>query len=227
MDSEATPQNLKQWRKELRASLLARRAACSPTERATWNEAILRFLATGFPFLHELVVGFCWPYKGEVDPRPLIHQLRKQGARVVLPAVVAKHQPLEFLEWWPKAPMKAGALGIPVPEGTPVLAPDAVLIPPVGFSESGWRLGYGGGYFDRTLAAMMPQPLKICVAHEVSRIPTIHPQPHDIPMDFVVTEAGIHAVADGGMQRINAAACAQLAAEIVARRRRQGVSEGT
>ncbi len=219
MDSGATPQDLKQWRRELRASLLARRTACSPTERATWNEAILHFLTTGFPFLHELVLGFCWPYKGEVDPRPLIHQLRKQGTRVVLPAVVAKHQPLEFREWWPRAPMKAGALGIPVPEGTPVLAPDAVLIPPVGFSESGCRLGYGGGYFDRTLAAMVPQPLKICIAHEFARIPTIHPQPYDIPMDFVVTEAGIHAVANGGMARINAAACAQLAAGIVAHRR--------
>jgi len=219
MDFDATPKDLKQWRKDLRALLLARRTACSLAERATWNEAILHFLATGFPFLHELVVGFYWPYKGEVDPRPLIHQLCKQGTRVVLPAVVAKHQPLEFREWWPRAPMKAGALGIPVPEGTPVLAPDAVLIPPVGFSESGWRLGYGGGYFDRTLAAMVPQPLKICVTHELARVPTIHPQPYDVPMDFVVTEAGIHAVADGGMARINAAACAQLAAGIVAHRR--------
>ena len=224
--SQSTPPDLKQWRKEQRVSLLARRMACSPAERATWNEAILRFIATGFPVLRELVVGFCWPYKGEVDPRPLIHQLRAQGAHVVLPAVVAKHQPLEFREWWPGAPMKAGALGIPMPEGTPVLAPDAVLVPPVGFSEQGWRLGYGGGYFDRTLAAMAPQPLKICVAHELSRIPTIHPQPHDIPMDFVVTEAGIHAVGDDGMRRINAAACAQLAAGIVARRLGRGACEG-
>ena len=224
--SQSTPPDLKQWRKEQRVSLLARRMACSPAERATWNEAILRFIATGFPVLRELVVGFCWPYKGEVDPRPLIHQLRAKGARVVLPTVVAKQQPLEFREWWPGAPMKAGALGIPMPEGTPVLAPDAVLVPPVGFSEQGWRLGYGGGYFDRTLAAMAPQPLKICVAHEVSRIPTIHPQPHDIPMDFVVTEAGIHAVGDDGMRRINAAACAQLAAGIVARRLGRGACEG-
>ena len=224
--SQSTPPDLKQWRKEQRVSLLARRMACSPAERATWNEAILRFIATGFPVLRELVVGFCWPYKGEVDPRPLIHQLRAKGARVVLPAVVAKQQPLEFREWWPGAPMKAGALGIPMPDGTPVLAPEAVLVPPVGFCESGWRLGYGGGYFDRTLAAMAPQPLKICVAHELSRIPTIHPQPHDIPMDFVVTEAGIHAVGDDGMRRINAAACAQLAAGIVARRLGRGACEG-
>ena len=72
--------------------------------------------------------------------------------------------------------------------------------------------------FDRTLAALSPQPLKICVAHEVSRIPTIHPQPHDVPMDFIVTEAGIHAVDDGRLQLISGAAGAQLSAEIAARR---------
>jgi len=212
------PANLNAWRKEQRAALLARRAGCSPTERAAWNDAIMGFLAAGFPLLRKLVVGFCWPYKGEVDPRPLIHQLREAGARVALPAVVAKHQPLEFREWWPGAPMLSGALGIPMPAGTPVLTPDAVLVPPVGFSDQGWRLGYGGGYFDRTLAALSPQPLKICVAHEVSRIPTIHPQPHDVPMDFIVTEAGIHAVGDGRLQLITGAACAQLSADIAARR---------
>ncbi|MCX6945837.1 MAG: 5-formyltetrahydrofolate cyclo-ligase [Verrucomicrobiota bacterium] len=213
-----TPADLKQWRKEQRAMLLARRAASTPAERAAWNEAILGWLESGFPALRGLAVGFCWPYKGEVDPRPLIHQLRAQGSRVALPAVIAKQQPLEFREWWPGAPMKSGALGIPVPEGTPVLVPDAVLVPPVGFCEQGWRLGYGGGYFDLTLAALSPQPLKICIAHELARVPTIHPQPYDVPMDFVVTEAGIQAVETGGLLRVDAAACAQRAARIVAAR---------
>ncbi len=213
------PVALKQWRKEQRTALLARRMASTPAERATCNAAIIAQLEAGFPSLRGMVVGFCWPYKGEVDPRRLILQLRSQGSRSVLPAVVAKGQPLEFREWWPGCPMKAGALGIPYPEGTPVLIPDAVLVPPVGFSDDGWRLGYGGGYFDRTLATISPQPLKICVAHELSRIPTILPQPHDIPMDFVVTEAGIHAVEPGGMCRIDAAECAQRAARILSARR--------
>lgn len=212
------PADLKQWRQAQRAALLARRQASTPAERAAWNDAITAWLETGFPLLRGLVVGFCWPYKGEVDPRPLIHPLREHGTRVVLPAVIAKGQPLEFREWWPGAPMKAGSLGIPMPEGTPVLLPDAVLVPAVGFSEQGWRLGYGGGYFDRTLATLVPQPLKICLAHELSRIPTIHAQPHDIPMDFVVTEAGIHAVGSGAMCRIDAAVCAQQAAQIAASR---------
>ena len=213
-----TPADLKQWRKDQRAALLARRQASTSAERATWNDAITVLLQTGFPLLRGMVVGFCWPYKGEVDARSLIHKLRDQGSRAALPAVVAKGQPLEFREWWPGAPMKAGALGIPMSEGTPVLLPDAVLVPPVGFCNRGWRLGYGGGYFDRTLAALSPQPLKICVAHELSRIPTIYPQPHDIPMDFVVTETGIQAVENGEMRRLDAATCAQRAALIASAR---------
>ncbi len=213
-----TPTDLNQWRKEQRAALLARREACTPAERAAWNEAIALFLETGFPSLQGMVVGFCWPYNGEMDPRPLIHRLRDQGSRAVLPTVVGKQRPLEFREWWPGSPMKAGVLGIPIPDGNPVLVPDAVLVPPVGFSDEGRRLGYGGGYFDRTLNVLAPQPLKICVAHELSRMPTIHPQPHDIPMDFVVTEAGIHAVEDGGLHRIDVAECERRAAQMVAAR---------
>lgn len=212
------PANLKQWRKDQRAALLARRLASPPAERAGWDEAVNRWLEAGFPALRGLVVGFCWPYQGEVNLRPLIEKIRDLGSRAVLPAVVAPGQPLEFREWWPGAPMQAGALGIPTPVGTPVLRPDAVLVPAVGFSNLGWRLGYGGGYFDRTLAVLTPPPLKICIAHELSRIPTIHPQSHDIPMDFVVTEAGIHAVGEGSMQRIDAVASALRSAGIMAQR---------
>lgn len=213
-----TPFDLKQWRKEQRAILLARRMASPSNTRAAWNASILTSLEAGFDVLQGTVVGFCWPYKAEVDPRPLIHKLRALGSRGVLPAVVTKGQPLEFREWWPGCQMKAGALGIPLSEGTSLLVPDAVLVPPVGFSEDGWRLGYGGGYFDRTLAALSPQPLKICIAHELSRIPTIHPQPHDVPMDFVVTELGIHVVTSTGMHRIDAGECRRLAARIVSER---------
>lgn len=213
------PIDWKTWRKAERARLLALRAECPAAQRAAWNDAILQLLAAGFPVLRGLTVGFCWPFKGEVDVRPLIQDLRGQGSRVALPVVAAKRQPLEFREWWPGAPMQAGALGIPAPAGTPLLVPDAVLVPPVGFSADGWRLGYGGGYFDRTLAAIARPPLKLCVAHESTRIPTIHPQPHDVPMDFVITEAGIHVVVPGGaMTRIEPAAAAAQSAALAASR---------
>lgn len=87
---------------------------------------------------------------------------------------------------------RPGVFDLPVPIEGEVVVPDAVLVPPVGFDRLGYRLGYGGGYFDRTLAALSPRPIAIALAREVSRIETIHPQPHDVPMDFIVTETGIH-----------------------------------
>ena len=106
--------------------------------------------------------------------------------------MVAKKAPQQFHEWWPGVAMVPGVFDLPVPQGTRVMTPDALLIPPVGFGPRGYRLGYGGGYFDRTLAAMTPQPIKIAIAFEVSRMQTIQPQPHDIPMDFIATERGVH-----------------------------------
>jgi len=165
-----------------------------------------------------MVVGFCWPYKGEFDARFLIHHLRQGGARAALPAVVAMKAPLQFREWWPGVHMTPGVFELPVPDDTRIVVPDALLIPPVGFGEQGDRLGYGGGFFDRTLAIITPQPLKIGVAFELSRIRTIYPQPHDILMDFIVTEAGIHAVEEGTMRRVEAAECLLLARKIASQR---------
>jgi hypothetical protein len=113
--------------------------------------------------------------------------------------VVAKHAPLEFREWEPGVATAPGVFGLPVPQSA-ALVPDVLLMPPVGFDGAGYRLGYGGGYFDRTLASRSPQPLKIGLARGMSHIETIHPQPHDIPMDFVITEAGIHEPGASGLQ---------------------------
>lgn len=87
--------------------------------------------------------------------------------------------------------MERGVWNIPAPADGEVLTPDVVLAPLVGFDPDGYRLGYGGGFFDRTLAALSPQPRAIGVGQAVAAIPTIHPQPQDIPMDAIVTEAGI------------------------------------
>jgi len=130
-----------------------------------------------------------------------------------------KGAPLQFREWWPGVGTTKGAFNLPVPNDTEVLTPQALLIPPIGFDLHGYRLGYGGGYFDRTLAAMAPQPLKIGVAFELSRISTIQPQPHDIPMDFIVTEAGVHVVGQAGLELItDHARVAELASGIAAER---------
>ena len=189
-------------RKGERERLLAQRDAIPLAERRAQDARITEHLLAGFPQLAAMTIGFYWPMKGEFDPRVAILRLRERGARAALPVVVQKGAPLEFREWWPGIETDPGVFGLPVPRGSPVVRPDACLIPPVGFDANGYRLGYGGGYFDRTLAALSPQPLKIAVARGSSRIPTIHPQSWDIPMDFVVTEAGIERVGATGLERV-------------------------
>lgn len=200
--SEPMPQELKQWRKDRRAELLALRMAVAPARRSQWNESITQLLLEGFALLRQMTFGSYWPYKGEFDARFAVRHLMPHGARVALPVVVHKSAPLQFREWWPAARMTKGVLDLPIPDGTEILTPQALLIPPVGFDSRGYRLGYGAGYFDRTLAAMHPQPLKIGVAFELSRMPTIRPQPHDVPMDFIVTEAGVHFVGESGLELV-------------------------
>ncbi len=190
------------WRALARADLLARRTALPAEDRRRMDARVTELLEFGFGALRGLVVGTYWPMKGEFDPRVAVKRLRDRGARAALPVVVQKAAPLQFREWWPGLETRPGVFGLPVPQGSPVVVPDALLIPPVGIDAMGYRLGYGGGYFDRTLAALSPQPLKVAVAREASRMDTIHPQPHDIPMDFVVTEAGVHEVTATGLRLV-------------------------
>lgn len=212
------PADLKTWRRTLRAGLIARRAAVPAAEHRAWSAAITQSLVEGFPLLGGMSIGFYWPMQGEFDPRFAIRRFRDGGAVAALPVVVQKQAPLQFREWWPGVATGKGVFDLPVPEGTRVVLPQAVLMPPVGFDAHGYRLGYGGGYLDRTLASITPQPLKIGVAFELSRIDTIHPQDYDIPMDFIVTEAGIHEVTPQGLQHcLPAAAAARAAALFEAR----------
>ena len=104
--------------------------------------------------------------------------------------------------------MKIGAYDIPVPDNTDRVTVRAMVIPMIGFDKQGFRLGYGSGYFDRTLVAIMPRPLAIGVAFEILRVDTLHPQPHDVPMDFIVTEAGIYRSTINGLELISAETCA-------------------
>lgn len=214
------PEDLRQWRKAERTRLLALREAMPEAERREKADAITRLLIEGFACLEVGTVGYCWPFKGEPDPRFAIRHFREHGARSALPVVVAKQAPLEFREWWPGVATSRGVFDLPVPEGSDVVHPDALLVPPVGFDAGGYRLGYGGGYFDRTLASMQPQPLKIGIAFEICRMPTIHPQPHDIPMDFIVTECGIHRVDAGRLKLVAPQSSNAIALEIASARGR-------
>ena len=133
-------------------------------------------------------IGFYWPFKGEYDPRALARSLRDRGARLCLPVVVERARPLAFREWWPGMRMAPGVWDIPVPDEGDWVLPEVLLVPLLGFDGAGYRLGYGGGYYDRTLAAMPAKPLAIGIGYELLRLETIHPRPHDVPMDLSATE---------------------------------------
>ena len=221
---------IKVWRKARRAELIERRARLSREDRTRWNGRITELLEQGFPMLAGMVVGFCWPYKGEFDARFAIRFWRERGATAALPEVVAKGSPLRFRKWWPGAPMAAGVYDIPVPAGTEILLPDAAVVPMSGFDTRGYRLGYGGGYFDRTLAALAPRPLAIGVSYELGRLATIFPQPHDIPMDFVVTETAVYAAGGNSLMPHDIAQCRERAARLLEMRglprRQSGRAQG-
>jgi 5-formyltetrahydrofolate cyclo-ligase len=200
--------NLKAWRKSERAKLIATRVAVDAARLAEMRSAIDAHMTRAFPGLAQGIVAFCWPYRNEYDARYLARRLRAQGARTALPVVVASGQPLIFRLWKPGDVLAKGVYDIPYPAAGDAVVPDAALVPMNGFDAGGYRLGYGGGFFDRTLAALRAdgssRPLAIGVTYELARMETIHPQPHDIPMDYVVTERGVYRRGPGGLTLLDA-----------------------
>jgi 5-formyltetrahydrofolate cyclo-ligase len=181
---------LKAWRRSERHRLLALRTGVGSTERRLWGQQIERRLQALLGERPGISIGVYWPFQAEFDPRPVIDWLIGQGSAVALPAVVDKKGPLEYRAWRPGEALVGGVWNIPIPQNRDIVIPHSVLAPLVGFDRECYRLGYGGGYFDRTLAALSPRPRAIGVGFELSRIATIYPQPFDIPMDIVVTEVG-------------------------------------
>jgi 5,10-methenyltetrahydrofolate synthetase len=185
----------------LRRQLIDQRAALPRPTLDEYRHRIDTHLERAFPDLARGVIAFCWPYKNEYDARHLLAGLRRAGAMTALPAIVAPGMPLVFREWHPGVALEKGPLGIPFPRNSPQLQPDSVLLPVVAFDAGGYRLGYGGGYFDRTLAASVRRPRVIALAYESLFIETIQPQPHDIAADYVVTERGVYVrQSEGGLR---------------------------
>ena len=186
------PTQLKGWRKSERNRLIAARSALDAPTLERLRLQIDAHLARSFPGLASAPLAFCWPIKGEYDARHFVRTLRERGALTALPVVVAAKQPLDFREWHPGVEMAVGPLDIPYPAHSPEVLPGAVLLPMNGWDTAGYRLGYGGGFFDRTLASLANKPTVIGVSFELSKMATIHPQSWDIPMDWVVTERGVY-----------------------------------
>lgn len=184
--------DVKDWRKKARARLIAERAALPAASVEATRRAIDATLERSFPGLARLRVAFCWPIKNEYDARHFARTLRDRGALTALPVVVGRGQPLAFREWHPGVRLAKGALDIPYPVDSPEVTPQAVLLPMNGWDQRGYRLGYGAGFFDRTLAALVEKPIVIGVTYEAARLETIFPQAWDIPADYVVTERGLY-----------------------------------
>lgn len=181
--------DLEEWRRAERRRLIALRQALDPAERQRRSAAIEARLVTLLALLPAGTVGLYWPVKGEFDPLPLAERLNKDGRSLALPAIAAPDAPLEYRRWRPGAAMEKGRFGIPEPQTGETVRPDIMLVPLLGFDAARHRLGYGGGYFDRTLAALDPRPVTIGVGFEAGRLATVQPQPHDAVLDFIVTEA--------------------------------------
>jgi 5-formyltetrahydrofolate cyclo-ligase len=182
------PEAVKIWRRGERERLLAWRQAAPADQRRRWSNRIDAELRKAITEAAG-ALGVYWPFRAEFDPRGLIEWAVARGRRVALPVVVDKKGPLEYRAWRPGEPLVDGVWNIPVPAQRDVVVPAIVLAPLVGFDAACYRLGYGGGYFDRTLAALQPRPLAIGVGFAAQELATIHPQPFDVPMDLIVTEA--------------------------------------
>ncbi len=207
----SSPPDLTLWRAAMRSELVARRQAMSAAARQDASLRISLALLRALPRQAGMVVGFCWPHQGEFDPRPVLDSLRTQGLRNALPVIRREAEPMRFRHWEPGVAMEEGPFGIAMPNGTGEVDPDLLLIPLVGFGDGGDRLGYGGGYFDRTLAARTPQPLAIGVGFEFAHMATTFPRGHDIPMDAVVTEEAVRWRESG---RLHTVTPAQLRAHL-------------
>ncbi len=179
-----TARDVARFRRAERARLYALRRATPVAERRRTEAAIAAALDTLDLPAGTLVAGY-WPIRGEPDLRPWLRGLAARGLRAALPLVTARDAPLAFRPWEAGTRMERGLWNIPVPAGGPSVTPDVVLAPLVGVDRAGYRLGNGGGYFDRTLAALSPREV-VGVGHPSALIDTIHPMPWDIPMSLVI-----------------------------------------
>lgn len=181
-------------RQALRRQGIERRMALPPPTHAALSTRVCALIQQHFPELAGMHVAFCWPYKNEPDLRPLMQSWLAEGNpgyAALLPVVIDADRALAFRAWTPTSPMHTDRYGIPTPTSGDFLTPEALLIPVNVFDTRGYRIGYGGGYFDRTLASLQSTTLTIGVGFELARVDSIEPEEHDVPLAAIVTEAGV------------------------------------
>lgn len=178
------------FRKALRLRALAAREALPAATRAHLTAALTSHLQPLVERLAPRSLGFCWPYRAEPDLRGFVAGwLAADPARTAaLPVVLDRGKAMVFRRWHPEVVLSEDRYGIPVPPEGEEVVPDVVLVPLNAFDPAGFRIGYGGGYFDRTLAVM--DSVAVGVGFELGRVDSVRPQTHDKPMRWTVTEAG-------------------------------------
>ena len=186
------------WRNKERARLLAQRRSLDSAQRLSNDQSIARHLdhylqAQVGPGELPLLAVY-WPIRGEPDLRDWYSQVAGRGWRLALPAVVARDAPLSFRSWTPGEALQPDLLNIPAPAARADVVPEVIITPFVGYDRAGYRLGNGGGYYDRSLPALPRRPLLVAVGDSHGALRSIYPQLHDIPMQAVVTEQGVHEI---------------------------------
>ena len=150
----------------------------------------------------DAAIGAYWPIKGEFDALPALFRWAEADVqrRIGLPVVDKNSKQLSFQVWYPGCQMEDDAYGIPKPKGTPTFEPTLLLVPCVGYGPGGVRLGYGGGFYDRTLATLQPRPTTVGLAYSQGFLPWLDAEAHDVPLDTVLTDEGLAWQAPGGAQ---------------------------
>jgi 5,10-methenyltetrahydrofolate synthetase len=141
----------------------------------------------------ERTIGAYWSIKGEFDALPALYRWSESDPtrRIGLPVIDKKTKQLRFHVWYPGCPMEEDAYGILKPKDTEEFHPELLLVPCVGFGPKGLRLGYGGGFYDRTLASLRPMPRTAGLGYAHGYIPWLEGEPHDVPLDAMLTEDGV------------------------------------
>ena len=176
-------------KKLARGEASKRRAAAHELLKDTAGAALA---ARGLPVgcAPGIVSGFI-PYKSEINTIPLLNGLRRGGWMTALPVVIGPGEPLVFRSWSPGEPLVPGVWEIPIPlDSAPELVPDVLLVPMLAFDARGYRLGYGGGFYDRTLQKLraLKSVVAIGVAYGAQVVDEVPRGAHDAPLDFVMTE---------------------------------------
>jgi 5-formyltetrahydrofolate cyclo-ligase len=186
------------WRKtNARRAARAARAAAYAKEPDAGRRLVEHFPDSLWPKVRQVVAGYA-AIGDEIDPQTLLETFALEQARIALPCVVAKDQPLTFRGWMLDQPLEPGPFGTREPAASsPELTPSLILVPLVGFDLKGRRLGYGGGFYDRTLEKLKQSgPLTVVgLAYAAQKLAKVPAEAHDMRLDWVVTEQGAHQIA--------------------------------